>query len=91
MQDILRIITRTSSRKQDDFVGFRSVRSSTSSGRWLQKSAKHVGPNVTLKPDTKASSLQFCKIEIITDLGCKEKRNKRRIYGLLVNARDFRH
>ena len=60
--------TRISSRKQDDFVGFRSIRSSTS-GRWLQKSGKHVGPNFTLKPNTKASSLQFCKTEIKTDIG----------------------
>ena len=60
--------TRISSRKQDDFVGFRSIRSSTS-GRWLEKSGKHVGPNFTLKPNTKASSLQFCKTEIKTDIG----------------------
>ena len=60
--------TRISSRKQDDFVGFRSIRSSTS-GRWLQKSGKHVGPNFTLKPNTKASSLQFCKTEIKTGIG----------------------
>ena len=46
--------TRISSRKQDDFVGFLSIRSSTS-GRWLEKSSKHVGPNFTLKPSTKAS------------------------------------
>ena len=43
--------TRISSRKQGDFVGFRSIRSSTSE-RWLQKSGKHVGPNFTLKPNT---------------------------------------
>ena len=55
--------TRISSRKQDDFVGFRSIRSSTS-GRWLEKSGKHVGPNFTLKPSTKASSLQFGETEI---------------------------
>ena len=54
--------TRISSRKQDDFVGFRSIRSSTS-GRWLEKSGKHVGPNFTLKPNTKARSLHFCKTE----------------------------
>ena len=37
--DLLFAIKRDalSSRKQDDFVGFRSIRSSTS-GRWLQKS-----------------------------------------------------
>ena len=50
-------------RKQDDFVGFRSIRSSTS-GRWLEKSGKHVDPNFTLKPSTKASSLQFGETEI---------------------------
>ena len=50
-------------KKQDDFVGFRSIRSSTS-GRWLEKSGKHVGPNFTLKPSSKASSLQFGKTEI---------------------------
>ena len=55
--------TRTSSTKPDDFVGFRNIRSLTS-GRWLQKSGKHVGPNFALKPNTKASSLQFCKTEI---------------------------
>ena len=60
--------TRTSSTKQDDFVGFRNIRSLTS-GRWLQKSGKHVGPNFTLKPNTKASSLQFCKTEIKKDIG----------------------
>ena len=81
---------RISSRKQDDFVGFRSLRSSTS-GWWLEKSGKHVGPNFTLKPNTKASSLQFCKTEVKTDIGGKKKRNKRRIYGLLVNGRDLRH
>ena len=81
--------TRISSRKQDDFVGFRSIRSSKS-GRWLQKSAKHVGPNFTLKPNTKASSLQLCKTEVKTDIGGEKKRNKRRIYGLLVNGRDLR-
>ena len=82
--------TRMSSRKQDDFVCFRSLRSSTS-GRWLEKSGKHVGPNFTLKPNTKASSLQCCKTEIKADIGGKKKRNKRRIYGLLVNGRDLRH
>ena len=46
-------------RKQDDFVGFRSIRSSKSR-RSLEKSGKHVGPNFTLKPNTKARSLQFC-------------------------------
>ena len=30
---------------------------------------KHVGPNFTLKPNTKASSLQFCKTEVKTDIG----------------------
>ena len=59
------------------------------SGRWLEKSGKHVGPDFTLKPNTKASSLLFCKTEIKTDIGGKKKRNKRRIYGLLVNGRDF--
>ena len=48
--------TRISSRKQDDFVGFRGIRSSTSGG-WLEKSGKHVGPNLTLKPNMKARSL----------------------------------
>ena len=47
-----------------------------------------VGPNFTLKPNTKASSLQFCKTEIKTDIGSKKKRNRRRIYGLLVDGRD---
>ena len=79
--------THISSRKQDDFVGLRSIRSSTS-GRWLEKSGKHVGPNFTLKPSTKASSLQFGETEIFTNLGGKKERNKRQIYGLLVNARD---
>ena len=34
------------------------------SGRWLEKSGKHDGPNFTLKPNTKARSLQFCKTEV---------------------------
>ena len=46
-------------RKQDDFVGFRSIRSSKSRRR-LEKSGKHVGPYFTLKPNAKARSLQFC-------------------------------
>ena len=50
-------------RKQDDFVGFPSIRSSTS-GRWLEKTDKHVEPNFTLKQSTKASSLQFGEAEI---------------------------
>ena len=78
---------RISSRKQDDFVGFRSIKSSTS-GRSPEKSGKHVGPNFSLKPSTKASSLQFGETEIFTNLGGKKERNKRQIYGLLVNARD---
>ena len=82
--------TRISSRKQDDFVGLRSIRSSTS-GRWLQKIGKHVGPNFTLNPNTKARSLQYCKTEIKRDIGGEKKRNKRRIYGLLVNGRELRH
>ena len=82
--------TRISSRKQDEFVGFRSIRSSTS-GRWLEKSGKRVGPNFTLKPNTKARSLQFCKTEIKIDIGGEKKRNKGRIYGLLVNGRDLRY
>ena len=61
------------------------------SGRWLEKSSKHAGPNFTLKPNTKARSLQFCKTEIKTDIGGEKKRNKRRIYGLLVNGMDLRH
>ena len=32
-------------------------------GRWLEKSGKHVSPNFTLKPSTKASSLQLGKTE----------------------------
>ena len=80
--------TRISSRKQDDFVGCRKIKSPTS-GRSLQKSGKHVGPNFTLKPNTKASSLQFCKTKIKTDIGGEKKRNKQRIYGLLVNGRDL--
>ena len=79
-----------SSRKQDDFVGFRSIRSSTS-GLWLEKKRQNVGENFTLKPSTKHRSLQFCKTEITTDIGGEKKRNKRRIYGLLVNGRDLRH
>ena len=63
----------------------------TTSGRWREKSGKHVGPNFTLKPNTKASSLQSRKTEIKADIGGKKKRNKRRIYGLLVNGRDLRH
>ena len=63
----------------------------TTSGRWLEKSGKHVSPNFTLKPNTKARSLQFCKTEIKTDIGGEKKRSKRRIYGLLVNGRDLRH
>ena len=39
----------------------------------------------------KASSLQFCKTEMKTDIGRKKKRNKGRIYALLVNARDLHH
>ena len=71
--------------RPDYFVGFRSLRSSTS-GRWLEKSGKHVGPNFSLKPNTKARSLQFCKTEIKADIGGKKKRNKRRVYCLLVNG-----
>ena len=82
--------TRISSRIQDDFVGFRSIRSSTS-GLWLEKNGKHVGPNFTLKPNAKARSLQFCKTEIKTDIGGEKKRNNRRIYGLHVNGRDLLH
>ena len=54
-------------------------------------SGKHVGPKFTLKPNTKASSLQSLKTEIKADIRGKKKRNKRRIYGLLVNGRDLRH
>ena len=72
------------------FVGCRSIRSSTS-GWWLEKSGKHVGPNFMLEPNTKASLLQFCKTEVKTDIGGNKKRNKRRIYGLLVNGRDLCH
>ena len=57
---------------QDDFVGCRSFRSSTS-WQWLEKSGKHVGSNFTLKPKTKASSLQFCKTEIKADIVGKKK------------------
>ena len=67
--------TRISSRKQDDFVGFVDDR-------------RRKATNFTLKPSTKASSLQFGETEIQTNLGGKKKRNKRQIYGLLVNARD---
>ena len=52
---------------------------------------QNVGPSFTLKPSTKARSLQFCKTAIKTDIGGEKKRNKRRIYGLLVNGRDLRH
>ena len=61
------------------------------SGRWLEKKSKQACPNFTLKPNTKARSLQFCKTEIKTDIGGEKKRNKRRIYGLLVNGMDLRH
>ena len=64
--------TRTYSTKQDDFVGFRNITSLTS-GRWLQKSGKHVGPNLTLKPNTKVSSLQFCKTDIKKILVLRKK------------------
>ena len=57
---------------EDDFVGCRSFRSSTSR-QWLEKSSKHVGSNFTLKPKTKASSLQFCKTEIKADIVGKKK------------------
>ena len=56
-----------------------------------RKAKKHVGTNFTLKPNTKATPLQFCKTEIKTDIGGEKKRNKRQIYGLLVNGRDLRH
>ena len=39
----------------------------------------------------KASSLQFCKTEIKTDIGGEKKRNKRQIYGVQVIGRDLRH
>ena len=52
----------------------------TTSGRWLKKSGKHVGPSFTLKPNSKARSLQFCKTEIRTFIGSEKKRNKRRIH-----------
>ena len=61
------------------------------SGRWLEKSNKHAGPNFTLKPNTRARSLQFCKTQIKADIGGEKKINKRRIYGLLVNGMDLRH
>ena len=54
-------------------------------------SGKNVGPKLTLKPNTKASSLQSLKTEIKADIRGKKTRNKRRIYGLLVNGRDLRH
>ena len=60
-------------KETDDFVGFRIIRSSIS-GRWLPKSGKHVGPDFTLKPSPKASSLQFCKTEMKTDIGGKKKK-----------------
>ena len=44
------------------------------SGRWLEKSGKHVGPNFTLKPNTKASSLQFGKTEVKTNINGKKKK-----------------
>ena len=75
---------------QDDFIGCRSFRSSTS-WQWLEKSSKHVGSKFTLKPKTKASSLQFCKTEIKADIVGKKKRNKRRRYSLLVNGGDLCH
>ena len=56
----------------------------------LDTTSGHVGPNFTLKPNTKARPLQFCKTEVKTDIGGEKKRNKRRIYGLLVNGRDLR-
>ena len=42
------------------------------------------------KLSTKPSLLQFCKIIIKTNVVAKKKRDKRRIYGLLVDGRDFR-
>ena len=51
--------TRISSRKQDDLVGCRSLRSSTS-GRWLEKSGKHVGPNLVPPISVFTSVLQNC-------------------------------
>ena len=83
--------TRISSRKQDDFVGIRSIRSSTS-GRSPEKSGKMLAQTShwirVRKPDHYNSVL---KTEIKTDIGGEKKRNKRRIYGLLVNGRDLRH
>ena len=58
--EIKRDADRICSRNQDDFVGIQSIRSSTSRW-WLEKSDKNVGPNFTLKPITKTSSLQFVK------------------------------
>ena len=58
----------------------------TTSGQWLEKSGKHAGPNFTLKPNTKARPLQFCKTEIKTDIGGEKKRNNslrsRRLEGV---------
>ena len=61
--------------------------------KWVMAGEKRqtCWPNFTLKPNMKASSLQFCKTEVKTDIGGKKKGNKRRIYGLLVNGRDLRH
>ena len=42
------------------------------------------------KLSTKPSLLQFCKIKIKTNVVAKKKRDKRRIYGLLVDERDLR-
>ena len=72
--------TRTSSTKPDDFVGFQNIRSLTSSGWWLQKSSKHVGPNFTLKLNTKASSLQFCKTEFLGAIRAKHSASSLKVF-----------
>ena len=79
---------RISSRKHDDFVGFRSIRSSTSQGDGWRKAANMLAQtshwNRVRKPAHGNSVEQKYK-EILV---ARKKRNKRQIYGLLVNARD---
>ena len=47
-------------------------------------------PKLHTETKFEASPLQFCKTEIKTDIGGEKKRNKWRVYGLLVNERDVR-
>ena len=49
-------------------------------------------PKLHTETKFEANLLQFCKLktEIKTDIGGEKKRNKCRVYGLLVNGRDLR-